>query len=76
MIARPDERWGEVPVAVAALQGEGADLTVAELHEWLGDKLAKYKHPADLVVVDELPRNASGKVVKHALRRDQAAAAQ
>ena len=71
VIARPDDRWGEVPVAVVALaDGEGLDL--AELEPFLNDNLARYKHPKELVVVDELPRNASGKVVKHVLRQSQA----
>jgi len=64
---RPDERWGEVPVAAVALR-EGAELTLEELRDWLGDKLARFKQPHDLVFVDALPRNASGKVRKVELR--------
>ncbi|TQF68808.1 long-chain-fatty-acid--CoA ligase [Rhodococcus spelaei] len=67
VIGRPDPKWGEVPVAVVALQGE--DLTLEELTAFLEDRLARYKHPKDLVVVDALPRNASGKVVKWELRK-------
>ncbi|WP_052083221.1 MULTISPECIES: fatty-acid--CoA ligase FadD5 [Nocardiaceae] len=67
VIGRPDGKWGEVPVAVVALS-DSDDLTLAELTSWLGDHLARYKHPKELVVVDSLPRNASGKVVKVALR--------
>ncbi|MFE3289914.1 fatty-acid--CoA ligase FadD5 [Rhodococcus sp. NPDC059234] len=68
VIGRPDPKWGEVPVAVVALQGE--DLTLDELSAFLDDRLARYKHPKELVVVDALPRNASGKVVKWELRKD------
>ncbi|ORI18888.1 long-chain fatty acid--CoA ligase [Rhodococcus sp. 1163] len=70
VIGRTDETWGEVPVAVVALtDAAGApDPTLEELGEWLGEHLARYKHPKELVVVDALPRNASGKVVKVALR--------
>jgi fatty-acyl-CoA synthase len=67
VIGRPDGKWGEVPVAVVALN-DPDDFTLAELTSWLGDHLARYKHPKELVVVDSLPRNASGKVVKVALR--------
>ncbi|MDV6303641.1 MULTISPECIES: fatty-acid--CoA ligase FadD5 [Rhodococcus] len=71
VIGRPDDRWGEVPVAVVALHDSPGtpDLTLDELLVWLGDHLARFKHPKDLVVVDALPRNASGKVVKVALRK-------
>ncbi|MFC9789632.1 fatty-acid--CoA ligase FadD5 [Rhodococcus sp. NPDC127528] len=68
VIGRPDPKWGEVPVAVVALQGE--DLTLEELSAFLDDRLARYKHPKELVVVDSLPRNASGKVVKWELRKN------
>ncbi|MGW8483028.1 long-chain-fatty-acid--CoA ligase [Microbacterium sp. NPDC055903] len=64
---REDERWGEVPVAAVALR-EGQELTIGELQEWLGDKLARFKQPKDLVIVPALPRNAGGKVNKVALR--------
>ncbi|WP_024796184.1 fatty-acid--CoA ligase FadD5 [Tomitella biformata] len=75
VIGRPDQKWTEVPVAVVALKDGGVDgdLTIAELSEFLGDRLARYKHPRDIVIVDALPRNASGKVVKGALREVTAA---
>ncbi|KZF01141.1 long-chain fatty acid--CoA ligase [Rhodococcus sp. EPR-157] len=68
VIGRPDDKWGEVPVAVVALK-DSEDLTLDELVVWLGDHLARFKHPRELVIVDALPRNASGKVVKVALRQ-------
>lgn len=64
---RPHEKWGEVPVAAVVL-APGAELTVEELQDWLGDRLARFKQPKDLVFYDELPRNAGGKVVKGNLR--------
>jgi fatty-acyl-CoA synthase len=67
VIGAPDERWGETPVAVAALH-PGASLTVGELRDWATGQLARYKLPTILHVVDGLPRNASGKVMKTALR--------
>ena len=71
VIGRADDKWGEVPVAVVALHdsADSPDLTLDELLVWLGDHLARFKHPKELVVVDALPRNASGKVVKVALRK-------
>ena len=44
----------------------------ADLEPYLNEHLARYKHPKELVLVDELPRNASGKVTKHTLRKDLA----
>ncbi|MEV6277110.1 fatty-acid--CoA ligase FadD5 [Nocardia sp. NPDC051832] len=70
VIGRAHEKWGEVPVAVVALTDPAAELTIADLEPFLNENLARYKHPKDLVVVPELPRNASGKVVKVQLRKD------
>ncbi|MEU9805786.1 fatty-acid--CoA ligase FadD5 [Mycobacterium sp. NPDC050853] len=67
VIGRPHEKWGEVPVAVAAIRGEA--LTIGDLDGFLTERLARYKHPKDLVVVDALPRNPSGKVLKTELRQ-------
>jgi fatty-acyl-CoA synthase len=53
---------------VAALV-PGASLTIGELREWGTARLARYKLPTVLHVMDALPRNASGKVLKTALRQ-------
>jgi fatty-acyl-CoA synthase len=66
VIGRPDDKWGEVPVAVAAVSEPG--LQLADLTEFLNDRLARYKHPKALEIVDALPRNPAGKVVKTELR--------
>lgn len=67
VIGRPDPKWGEVPVAVVALAST-AELTLANVQEFLDDRLARYKHPRALEVVDGLPRNPAGKVLKTELR--------
>ena len=69
VIGAPHERWGETPAAVAVL-APGASLTLEELREWGTARLARYKLPTVLHVVDALPRNASGKVMKTALRQE------
>jgi Acyl-CoA synthetases (AMP-forming)/AMP-acid ligases II len=71
---RADERWGEVPVAAVVLAPD-ASLTIDELQEWAADKLARFKQPKALVVVEALPRNAGGKVNKVALRAADASVA-
>jgi acyl-CoA synthetase (AMP-forming)/AMP-acid ligase II len=42
--------------------------TLDDLTEWCRDRLASYKKPTGVEVIDSLPRNASGKVLKHELR--------
>ncbi|KJR08881.1 fatty-acid--CoA ligase FadD5 [Gordonia sihwensis] len=68
IIGRAHEKWGEVPVAVVVLADGVDDLTLEETEPFLNENLARFKHPKDLVIVDELPRNAGGKVVKPQLR--------
>ncbi len=68
VIGIPDERWGETPWAVVTLR-DGAELTTARLSEYLAGRIARYKIPKNVVVVDELPRTASGKVKKLDLRK-------
>jgi fatty-acyl-CoA synthase len=71
VVARPDERWGEVPVAfvvVGAGEGAGESVTPDELVEHCRGQLAKYKVPREVVLIDALPRNPSGKVLKRELR--------
>jgi fatty-acyl-CoA synthase len=68
VIGVPDARWGEVGRAfVRPRPGEVVD--AAGLREFLLARLAKYKIPVHVEVVDELPRTGSGKVLKPALRR-------
>lgn len=69
VIGLPDERWGEIVVAVVALKpGEPADLTIESLRSFAGERLAKYKLPRRLEIVEALPRNLAGKVLKFELR--------
>ena len=67
VVARPDDRWGEVPIAfVVTRQGESIERD--ELIAHCRENLAKFKVPADVAYLDELPRNPSGKVLKRDLR--------
>ncbi len=67
VVGRRDPRWGESPVAVIGGR-ESCKLDKDQILEWLQDKLGKYKHPRDILFVDELPRNAMRKVEKNAVR--------
>lgn len=62
VVGLPDVEWGER--VAAAVVPEGALPGLRELREWAGSRLAPYKLPTRLLAVDELPRNALGKVVK------------
>jgi fatty-acyl-CoA synthase len=62
-----------VPIAVAAVTQTG--LHIEDLDEFLGERLARYKHPKGLEIVDALPRNPSGKVLKTELRARYGASA-
>ena len=67
VIGLPDETWGERVVAVVVLE-PGADVTEASVMAVCRERLARFKRPEQVVVVDALPRNALGKVLKRELR--------
>lgn len=74
VIGLPDERWGERVVAVVVPR-EGAPLTLEAVQAHCRGKLGGFKIPKQLIVVDALPRNPSGKVLKRVLRDQLAGAA-
>ncbi|GII98256.1 acyl-CoA synthetase (AMP-forming)/AMP-acid ligase II [Sediminihabitans luteus] len=67
VVGRPDDMYGEQPVAVVVL-APGHELTLEDVAEFCSQRLARYKVPRGLLVVDALPRNGVGKVVKGDLR--------
>jgi len=68
VVGRPDTRWGEVVVAVIA-PAPGAKLERERVLALFDGRLARFKHPKDVVVVSALPRTALGKVSKEDVRR-------
>ena len=67
VIGIPDERMGEVGMAfVVTMSGEPS--AADEIQAWCRDQMANYKVPRAIEVVDDLPTNATGKVVKDELR--------
>ena len=68
VIGVPDPRWGETPLAVIAPRDPADPPTQAEIDAFCREHLAAYKRPRQLQIVEALPRNPSGKVVKTALR--------
>lgn len=68
VVGQRNERWGEVVVAVVALQ-PGARMTDAEVIALFSGRIARYKHPRAVRFVDALPRNELGKIKRSALNR-------
>jgi acyl-CoA synthetase (AMP-forming)/AMP-acid ligase II len=68
VIGVPDERLGEVGMAFVVLAPGTTTTTEADIIAWSREEMANYKAPRAVEVVDELPINATGKVVKDDLR--------
>lgn len=68
VIGVPDEKWGETGRAFVVLFPDATGLAGRQIREHLKDRLAGYKLPAVIEVVDELPRTTTGKIQKHVLR--------
>jgi fatty-acyl-CoA synthase len=67
VIGVADDKWGEVGLAIA-VAAEGHELTLEALRAGCDGKLARYKQPHRLTIVDALPRNVTGKISKPELR--------
>jgi acyl-CoA synthetase (AMP-forming)/AMP-acid ligase II len=67
VVGRPDERWGEVPVAYVVLRPD-TSVAADALIEHCRAQLARFKVPKEISFLDALPRNPSGKVLKRELR--------
>jgi fatty-acyl-CoA synthase len=67
VVGQPDEKWGEIPVAFVTTRGE-QPLDIEEVREFLRGRLARYKVPKRIAVVDELPKTGTGKIQKFVLR--------
>jgi acyl-CoA synthetase (AMP-forming)/AMP-acid ligase II len=64
VVGRPDEEAGEVPVAYVVPR---APVGCEEIASWVGERVAPYKRLADVIVVDEIPRSPTGKVLRRVL---------
>jgi acyl-CoA synthetase (AMP-forming)/AMP-acid ligase II len=64
VVGRPDEEAGEVPIAYVVLRESAAP---EEIASWVGERVAPYKRLADVIVVDEVPRSPTGKLLRRVL---------
>jgi 4-coumarate--CoA ligase len=67
VVGRPDEEAGEVPVGFVVLK-PGRRVAPADLQAHVAGRVAHYKRLADVVVLDEIPKSASGKILRRMLR--------
>jgi acyl-CoA synthetase (AMP-forming)/AMP-acid ligase II len=67
VVPRPDETMGEVGVAVVVLKPRAAALSLSDVRAFLDRRIARWKQPEDLVVVDHLPLNGTHKADRRAL---------
>ena len=72
VVAKADEKWGEIPVAFVTLKDGVAAPDAHELIEWCRERLAHYKAPKR-VEFGPLPKTATGKIQKFLLREQAAA---
>ena len=70
VVGLPDETWGEIAVAaVIPREGRRGEVEESLLREWAKQRIAPYKVPKRVVILDEFPRNPVGKVLKPALAK-------
>ncbi|MEO5583784.1 MAG: acyl-CoA synthetase, partial [Saprospiraceae bacterium] len=67
VIGIPNEEWGEIVGAILLLRDNIIDLD--QLNQWMRKKLPAYKCPKKYIIIDALPRNAMGKVLKNNLKK-------
>lgn len=71
VIGVPDDKWGELVTAVIVPK-EGETIDADQLVAWTRERLAGFKTPKRIEIIDDLPRNATGKVLKRSLRMSYA----
>ncbi len=69
MIAVPDERWEERPLACVVCRGGRRRSRCEELRDFLRERVAKWWIPDELAFIDEVPKTSVGKFDKKVLRR-------
>ncbi len=68
VVGRPDDYWGEVAVAVVVVK-PGCEIDSGRIVEFCAGRISRFSCPREVVIVDRLPRNAMGKVLKEDIRQ-------
>jgi acyl-CoA synthetase (AMP-forming)/AMP-acid ligase II len=68
VIGLPDEKWGEIACAIVV--ADQSEVSEQQIVEFCGARLARYKLPKKVMFVQEIPHNASGKILKRVLREN------
>ena len=68
VFAKPDAKWGEL-LCIAIVTKPKQHLSLAQLDAYCRDKIAAYKIPKYLLLLDKIPRNHTGKVLRQELTR-------
>ena len=68
VVGRAHQIYGEEPVLFVSLNS-GAAITTERIQDHLRESLSKFKHPAEITILDDLPKNPVGKIDKPTLRR-------
>jgi len=68
VIGIPDAKWGEAVKAVISPKADAGDIDKDGIIAWARERIAGFKVPKTVDVIPELPRNASGKILRRELR--------
>jgi fatty-acyl-CoA synthase len=71
VVGVPDEKWGESVKAYIVLKDPSKTISIEAIRQYCEGKLARFKHPKFYEILEELPRNATGKVLKTILRSEK-----
>ena len=70
VFGEPSEKWEESPIAAVTLHQAGT-VTTDELKTWINENVgAKFQRVQDVLILEELPRNIAGKVLKRVMRKE------